>query len=29
LFCFFDPQQGLHQMQDHIIPILKRMGLRQ
>jgi FMNH2-dependent dimethyl sulfone monooxygenase len=29
LFCFFDPQQGLHQMQDHIIPILKKMGLRQ
>jgi FMNH2-dependent dimethyl sulfone monooxygenase len=28
LFCFFDPQQGLHQMQDHIIPILKKMGLR-
>ena len=28
LFCFFDPQEGLHQMQDHIIPILKKMGLR-
>ena len=28
LLCFFDPQKGLHQMQDDIIPILKRMGLR-
>jgi alkanesulfonate monooxygenase SsuD/methylene tetrahydromethanopterin reductase-like flavin-dependent oxidoreductase (luciferase family) len=28
LMCFFDPQQGLHQMQDHIIPIMKKMGLR-
>jgi FMNH2-dependent dimethyl sulfone monooxygenase len=28
LICFFDPQKGLHQMQDDILPILKRMGLR-
>jgi FMNH2-dependent dimethyl sulfone monooxygenase len=28
LICFFDPQKGLHQMQDDIIPILKKMGLR-
>jgi FMNH2-dependent dimethyl sulfone monooxygenase len=28
LLCFFDPQQGLHQMQDDIMPILKKMGLR-
>ena len=28
LLCFFDPQKGLHQMQDDIIPILKKMGLR-
>jgi FMNH2-dependent dimethyl sulfone monooxygenase len=28
LMCFFDPQQGLHQMQDHIVPMLKKMGLR-
>jgi dimethylsulfone monooxygenase len=28
LFCFFDPQKGLHQMEDDVIPILKRMGLR-
>jgi FMNH2-dependent dimethyl sulfone monooxygenase len=28
LMCFFDPQQGLHQMQDSIMPILKKMGLR-
>jgi FMNH2-dependent dimethyl sulfone monooxygenase len=28
LMCFFDPRQGLHQMQDHIIPIMKKMGLR-
>ncbi|MFP3458282.1 hypothetical protein R0J89_18725, partial [Psychrobacter sp. SIMBA_152] len=28
LLCFFDPQEGLHQMQDHIIPIMKKMGLR-
>src|SRR5262245_48572818 len=26
LMCFFDPRQGLHQMQDHIIPIMKKMG---
>ena len=25
---FFDPQRGLQQMEDHVIPILKRMGLR-
>ena len=25
---FFDPQKGLHQMQDDVIPILKKMGLR-
>jgi FMNH2-dependent dimethyl sulfone monooxygenase len=28
LICFFDPQKGLHQMQDDVIPILKKMGLR-
>ncbi len=28
LICFFDPQKGLHQMQDDIIPLLKKMGLR-
>ena len=28
LMSFFDPQKGLHQMQDNIIPILKKMGLR-
>ena len=28
LMCFFDPQQGLHQMEDHIMPALKKMGLR-
>ena len=28
LMCFYDPQKGLHQMQDDIIPILKKMGLR-
>jgi alkanesulfonate monooxygenase SsuD/methylene tetrahydromethanopterin reductase-like flavin-dependent oxidoreductase (luciferase family) len=28
LLCFFDPQKGLHQMQDEIIPILKKMGVR-
>jgi FMNH2-dependent dimethyl sulfone monooxygenase len=28
LICFYDPQLGIHQMQDHIIPILKKMGLR-
>ncbi len=28
LLCFYDPQKGLHQMQDDIIPILKKMGLR-
>ena len=25
---FFDPQRGLQQMEDHVIPILQRMGLR-
>ena len=25
---FFDPQRGLRQMEEHVIPILKRMGLR-
>ena len=25
---FLDPQRGLHQMEEHVIPILKRMGLR-
>ena len=25
---FFDPQRALQQMEDHVIPILKRMGLR-
>lgn len=28
LICFFDPQKGLHQMQDDIIPIMKKMGIR-
>ena len=28
LMCFYDPQKGLHQMQDDIMPILKKMGLR-
>jgi len=28
LICFFDPQKGLHQMQDDIIPLLKKMGVR-
>jgi dimethylsulfone monooxygenase len=28
LICFFDPQRGLHQMQDKVIPLLKKMGLR-
>ena len=28
LLCFFDPQRGVHQMQDEIFPILKKMGLR-
>ena len=25
---FWDPVRGLQQMQEHVIPILKRMGLR-
>ena len=25
---FFDPQRALVQMEEHVIPILKRMGLR-
>jgi FMNH2-dependent dimethyl sulfone monooxygenase len=28
LTCFFDPLLGLHDMEDHIIPRLKKMGLR-
>lgn len=28
LTCFFDPLGGLHAMEDHIIPRLKKMGLR-
>jgi alkanesulfonate monooxygenase SsuD/methylene tetrahydromethanopterin reductase-like flavin-dependent oxidoreductase (luciferase family) len=28
LLCFYDPQKGLHQMQDDVIPILRKMGLR-
>jgi FMNH2-dependent dimethyl sulfone monooxygenase len=28
LTCFFDPLRGLHQMEDDVIPILRRMGLR-
>jgi dimethylsulfone monooxygenase len=28
LLCFYDPQKGLHQMQDNVIPVLKKMGLR-
>ena len=28
LICFYDPQKGIHQMQDDIMPILKKMGLR-
>lgn len=28
LTCFFDPLRGLHQMEDDVIPILKKMGLR-
>jgi dimethylsulfone monooxygenase len=29
LTCFFDPIRGLHQMEDDVIPLLKKMGLRQ
>ncbi len=28
LMCFFDPLGGLHHMEDEILPIMKRMGLR-
>lgn len=28
LTCFVDPQKGLHAMEDSIMPILKKMGLR-
>lgn len=28
LMCFFDPLGGLHQMEDHVLPILRDMGLR-
>ncbi len=28
LTCFFDPIRGLHQMEDEVIPRLKKMGLR-
>ena len=28
LTCFFDPIRGLHQMEDDVIPLLKKMGLR-
>jgi FMNH2-dependent dimethyl sulfone monooxygenase len=28
LICFFDPQKGIHQMEDEIIPRLKKMGIR-
>ncbi|MEM7541083.1 MAG: LLM class flavin-dependent oxidoreductase [Pseudomonadota bacterium] len=28
LMCFFDPLGGLHHMEDHIMPIMKKMGLR-
>ena len=28
LMCFFDPLGGLHQMEDHVLPILQDMGLR-
>lgn len=28
LVCFFDPQKGLEQMRDGILPIMKKMGLR-
>ena len=29
LTAFFDPIRGLHQMEDDVIPLLKKMGLRQ
>ena len=28
LFCFLDPARGLQQTEEHLMPILKRMGLR-
>ena len=28
LTCFFDPIRGLHQMEDDVIPLLRKMGLR-
>jgi FMNH2-dependent dimethyl sulfone monooxygenase len=28
LFSFFDPIRGLHQMEDHLLPRLRKMGLR-
>jgi FMNH2-dependent dimethyl sulfone monooxygenase len=28
LMCFFDPLGGLHAMEDHILPIMKKMNLR-
>jgi len=28
LTCFFDPIRGLHQMEDDVIPRLRKMGLR-
>jgi dimethylsulfone monooxygenase len=28
VMCFFDPARGLQQMEEHVIPILRKMGLR-
>ena len=28
LTCFFDPLRGLHQMEDDVIPLLRKMGIR-
>ena len=28
LFCWLDPLRGIHQLEDHIIPRLRKMGLR-
>ena len=28
LTCFFDPIRGIHLMEDGVMPILKKMGLR-
>jgi FMNH2-dependent dimethyl sulfone monooxygenase len=28
LTCFFDPIRGLHQMEDGVLPLLRKMGLR-